>query len=213
MNDSDDSESGTGKLALSSDSDESTDIINDDNITNKRKMKNYKCIFEYESHNQVVERMNEPIGDSTYRFRYKRKCLVGEKHYYFCNGNLDCPKSVYVLYHSESLKASIWLASGTHLHKIGKPASLPPKSVAHIKKLFEESIRWTNREIIASLKRNNCPQLHKTQINNLKSRMKEKRIGAANCYLHQLKEWAESHQDIPENDDVVFCGGFSFVIP
>ena len=41
--------------------------------------------------------------------------------------------------------------------------------------------------------------------------MEEKRIGAANCYLHQLKEWTESHQDIPENDDVVFCGGFGFV--
>ncbi len=73
-----DSESGTGKLALPSDSDESTDIINDDNITNERKTRNHKCIFEYESHNQVVERMNEPIGDSTYRFRYKRKCVVGE---------------------------------------------------------------------------------------------------------------------------------------
>ena len=51
-------------------------------------------IFEYERHNQVVEQMNEPIGDSTYRFRYKRKCVVGEKHFYFCNGNQDCPKSV-----------------------------------------------------------------------------------------------------------------------
>jgi hypothetical protein len=42
INDSDDSKLGSGKLALSSDSDESRDIINDDNIKNKRKAKKYK---------------------------------------------------------------------------------------------------------------------------------------------------------------------------
>ncbi len=125
--------------------------------------------------------------------------------------NQDCPKSLYILRLNDSLKSSIWLSSCPHEHKSLKPFVLPPKSVEHIKKLFEEKTKWTNNEIISSLRRNNCPQLTKPQINNLKSRMKQKRIGTANCLLYQLKEWAERKSLIPDDEDEIFCGGFDFV--
>ena len=109
------------------------------------------------------------------------------------------------------MKSSIWLAKVSHEHKSKKASVLPPKSVAHIKKLFEEKIRLTNNEIIASLRRHNCPQLTKAQINNLKSRLREKRIGAANCCLYELKEWSEKKLLIPLDDDEIFCGGFDYI--
>ena len=57
--------------------------------------------------------------------------------------------------------------------------------------LFAEKTRFTNNEIINSLRRHNCPQLTKTQSNNLKSRLKHKRIGSANCCLYEIMEWAK----------------------
>lgn len=112
--------------------------------------------------------------------------------------------------HSESVKASIWLAKNSHCHKEIYLGNLPAKSVAHIKKLFEEKFRYSNNEIINSLRRNNCPQLTKTQINNLKQRLKRKKIGKSNCCVYEIKEWCEKNMDIPYDDDQIFCGGFSF---
>ena len=68
--------------------------------------------------------------------------------------------------------ATVWLAKNNHHHKDSAVGNLPPKSVAHIKKLLEEKTRYSNNEIINSLRRHNCPQLTKLQINNLKQRLK-----------------------------------------
>jgi hypothetical protein len=53
--------------------------------------------------------------------------------------------------------------------------------------------------------------LTKIQINNLKSRLREKRIGAAKCCLYELKQWSERKLLVPRDDDEVFCGGFDYV--
>jgi hypothetical protein len=176
----------------------------------KRKLKSYKLIEEYDNYNEALNRLKEPVGENTYVFRYTKKTFEGAKDYYFCHGNQQCPKCLYILRHSDSIKSSIWLAKVSHEHK-SKTSVLPSKSVAHIKKLFEDKIRLTNNEIIASLRRNNCPQLTKAQINNLKARLRDKRIGAANCCLYELKEWCEKKLLVPRDDDEIFCGGFDYV--
>ena len=146
-------------------------------IKKKRKFKSYKCIEEYDNFNAARDRLKEPVGENTYIFRFSKQTIEGVKdYYYYCHGNQQCPKCLYILRHSDSIKkSSIWLAKVSHAHKSKKANVLPPKSVEHIKKLFEEKLRLTNNEIIASLRRNNCPQLTKIQINNLKSRLREKK--------------------------------------
>ena len=141
--------------SINNESDESINNESDHSINNPSKKinKKYKCILEYNNSTLALERIKEPICDETYRFRYKRKHVTGDKHFYFCHGNQNCPKSLYILFHSDSLITSIWLASCTHFHKSKKPAVLPPKSIAHINKLYEEKTRWTNNEIIASLRK------------------------------------------------------------
>jgi hypothetical protein len=44
-----------------------------------------------------------------------------------------------------------------------------------------------------------------------KSRLREKRIGAANCCLYELKDWSEKKLLVPQDDDEIFCGGFDYV--
>jgi hypothetical protein len=168
-------------------------------------------IEEYDNFKEALERLKEAVGENAYVFLYTKKTVEGDKDYYFCHGNQQCPKCLYILRHSDSIKSSIWLAKVSHEHKTKKASVLPLKSVAHINKLFEDKIRLTNNEIIASLRRNNCPQLTKAQINNLKSRLRVKRIGAANCCLYELKDWCEKKLLVPRDDDEVFCGGFDYV--
>ena len=104
----------------------------------KRKTKNYKCILEFDSYPAALKRLEEPLSDSQYIYRYSRNCLEGDKDYYFCQGQQKCPKCLYILRHSDSLKASIFICSRPHVHKDTKGGSLPLKSVNHIKKLYEE---------------------------------------------------------------------------
>ena len=187
------------RLHLYNSSQNTTSMLSDNsNSSNKkRKTKSYQCILEYEDFKSAQERLNEPVGEHSYKFRYTKRGLIGQKDYYFCHGNQKCPKNLYILAHSDSVKASIWLVRGQHKHKEKKAAVLPLKSVAHIKKLFDEKLRLTNTEIIQSLKRNNCPQLTRSQINNLKQRLKHARVGKANCCLYELKSWCEKKRDIP----------------
>jgi hypothetical protein len=44
-----------------------------------------------------------------------------------------------------------------------------------------------------------------------KARLRDKRIGVANCCLYELKEWCEKKLLVPRDDDEIFCGGFDYV--
>ena len=176
-----------------------------------RILRPYKCIFEFNDCQSAIQKLKEPIGDAMYIFRYTRSTIEGYKDYYHCQGQQKCPKTLYILRHSDSLKASIWISSMPHAHKQTNGGSLPQKSVAHIKKMFEEKYRYTNNEIINSLRRHNCPQLTKQQINNLKARIKQQKVGPSNCCLQELIEWSQLKRAIPEDDDEIFCGGFDYL--
>ena len=117
-----------------------------------RVLRPYKCIFKFDDCHSAIQRLKEPIGDM-YIFRYTKSTIEGYKYYYHCQGQQKCSKTVYILRHSDSLKASIWLCSMPHAHTQTTGGSLPQKSVNHIKKMFEEKSRYTNNEIINSLRR------------------------------------------------------------
>ena len=176
------------------------------NPKQRRVLRSYKCILEFENCQFALQRLEEPIGDVMYIFRYTRSTISGDKDFYHCQGHQKCSKTLYILRHSDSLKASIWLCTAAHAHIKTNGGALPAKSVAHIKKLFEEKARYTNNEIISSLRRHNCPQLTKIQINNLKSRLKQQKIGPANCCLQELVEWSQRKREIPEDHQRVAVG-------
>ena len=102
-------------------SNNSSNISSTSNSTNtctksknaRRTARSYKCILEFESASEALKRIQKPINDFKYRFRYTRETKEGAKDFYHCEGQLKSPKILYILRHSESLKASIWLAKPT----------------------------------------------------------------------------------------------------
>ena len=60
------------------------------------------------------------------------------------------------------------------------------------------------------LRKKQQPEIHKTQLNNLKMRLKEKALGSSNGKISDLKNWCNERSEIPDNDDEVFCGGFEY---
>ena len=107
-------------LHLSQDSKNNSSSSNNSSKNNpsrsRRKAKSYQCIDEYNDMKSALARMKETIGDETYIFRYTRKTIEGHKDFYNCHGNQGCPKTLYILRHSDSLKTSIWLAKDPHIH-------------------------------------------------------------------------------------------------
>jgi len=57
----------------------------------------------------------------------------------------------------------------------------------------------------------NMPQITVRQLNNLESRMKEKKLGKSNNNLPELIKWCEERIEIPIEPDLDFCGGIEYV--
>ena len=56
------------------------------------------------------------------------------------------------------------------------------------------------------------PQITIMQLNNLKARIKKQDIGTTNATLSEIIDWCEARQDIPQDDDQIFCGGIDYEI-
>ena len=157
----------------SSSSENGNPSVNNRKVPHKKGLNRpYECIMEFSDCPSAIRRLKQPICNTMYKFRYTRHTITGQKDFYHCQGHQKCPKTLYILRHSDSLKSSIWLCSMSHAHMETRGSSLPQNSVAHIKKLFKVKSRYTNSEILNSLRRHNCPPLTIGQINNLKSRLK-----------------------------------------
>jgi hypothetical protein len=62
--------------------------------------------LETKEFNEALARLKEPVGENAYVFRYTKQTFEGDKDYYFCHGNQQCPKCLYILRHIDSIKSS-----------------------------------------------------------------------------------------------------------
>ena len=54
------------------------------------------------------------------------------------------------------------------------------------------------------------PQITTKQLNNIKSRLKEKKHGKSTSNLTDIIDWCNSRLEIPVDLDEVFCGGIDY---
>ena len=58
----------------------------------------------------------------------------------------------------------------------------------------------------------NLPQITTAMLNNLKARLKCKKIGKSQSNLTEIIKWSESNLATPTDLDQVFCGGIDYEI-
>ena len=56
------------------------------------------------------------------------------------------------------------------------------------------------------------PQITTMQLNNLETRLKRENIGTSNATLSEIIDWCQERQEIPIDDDQIFCGGIHYEI-
>ena len=60
------------------------------------------------------------------------------------------------------------------------------------------------------IRENLLPQITTKQLNNLKSRLKEKKHGKSSTNLNEIIEWCNNKLEIPTDLDEPFCGGIDY---
>jgi hypothetical protein len=114
------------------------------NFTNKKargKAKEYSKIMQFSDFETAAYAMKTHVAGQMWIRKYVRKCKDGDKVYYACKSNPNCPKTLYIQRKSNSNDASIWLCSSSnHQHKVANKGPLPADTVDLVKKLLKNGI-------------------------------------------------------------------------
>ena len=160
----------------------------------------YKMALHY-----VIENLKE------YKFRYSRPSKEGQKRFYHCVGFHKCPCTIYLLKHSDSQECSIWKADTQHKHNTNASNRLPKKTIELVQQCIKDGIR-SNKRIIEKIKANKLQQITKNQLKNLKARIKDNKFGKTEGTLSELINWCQKNEEIPDDEDKVFCGSLDYNI-
>jgi len=88
---------------------------------------------------------------------------------------------------------------------------LPTKKIEVVKQMIKDGIK-SNTLILNKIRADMLPQITTMQLNNLKARLKRENIGTSNATLSEIIDWCQERQEIPIDDDQIFCGGIHYEI-
>jgi hypothetical protein len=82
----------------------------------------------------------------------------------------------------------------------------------HMKQKIKSTIHGISQPsaILRLIREENLPEITEKQLTNLKARHNKKTLGASSVSLADLIEWCENKKLIPEDNDEVFVGTFTF---
>ena len=187
------------------------DVIEDQPVVSKgRGMgREYSKILNLPDYPAAKKYMSEIMPN--YVFRYGREGLDGDTKYYRRGGFLKCPKMVYIRLHCESSECSIHQSTEDHEHLVNS-AKIPQQVIDLVQQCLADNI-ISNKRILEKCREQHFAQITTMQLNNLKSRLKAKKLGkATSTNLDEIIKWCEAGTAIPSDPDEVFCGGIDHVV-
>ena len=115
---------------------------------------------------------------------YRNEC--GDKFYYICKGFLICKKIVYIHLHVDSLKCTIYQSKEEHSHNLNKN-KIDQRVIDLVRDCLNDKVS-SNSRIMEKIREKLLPQITTKQLNNLKSRLKEKKHGKSSTNLIEIIE-------------------------
>ena len=168
--------------------------------------KNYIFVESFENLILAKEKINNDVLTS-WKWVRKTNTDEGEKIYYGCKSK-GCFVASYLLCHSDNLKVSLFESENEHSHDSNlSDKGIPEITKSEIKKLYENGVKKPNL-ILRSLANFNVPIPSKKQLNNLLAYYKKTKYGLFTISIGQLKDFAEKHMIIPEDQDCFYVGNY-----
>ncbi len=100
--------------------------------------KTYAEIQRFEDAKSADIAMEREINGQYWTRRNTIETDDGDKVYYSCKNYKDCPKTAYILRHSDSEDASLWVAECEHIHKAKANCILPKVTVDYVIELLNQ---------------------------------------------------------------------------
>jgi hypothetical protein len=139
---------------------------------------------------------------------FSNNTLEGRKVYFRCkkakSRGVKCSARRFLLYHSDSLKISLYKTNKDHDHdKTENIRGISNEVKDIIKQLINDGVTLS-RQIIMALQERNVNIPTKLQLNNYIAQYKKARFGASAISLGELEKWCEENSHIPGDEDKSF---------
>jgi len=95
------------------------DSEQENNDPKRRCQRLYTKYMEYDSLENATNVIHKQLLGIEWTKRWTNETQEGEKIYFSCKGHPKCPKQIYILRHSDSLKTSIYICEADHAHVEG----------------------------------------------------------------------------------------------
>ncbi|CAF3850379.1 unnamed protein product [Rotaria sp. Silwood1] len=116
---------------------------------------------------------------------------------------LQCPASIYRLYHADSDKVTVYQTEAAHEHHNGSTRSIDENVKKVIENLVNNGIKKPKLILRALQSRGiNVPTL--AQLNNYLVHYRKKKFGANKISLGELEQWCKDNQNIPLDENESF---------
>ncbi len=134
--------------------------------------------YDYISTHSDLESAKKAIDEGLIANQYwtrgnKYSTKSGDKICYTCRSFVKCPKRMYLLLDTENQDVHAYVSTDNHAHETISKLRLDTVSKQKVLELIDSGVVQPRR-ILRELEKHNLPRLTKTQINNLKARLKKK---------------------------------------
>ena len=154
-----------------------------------------------------LEIANGDVAENFWKKKQSNISTSGEKIYYDCKFKKSgCQASMYLLIEDET-KGKIFISDNEHTgHEELENLAIANEVKEKITEL--EALRTMPEAMLSHLLKVGLKPPKKTQLNNFLRKVRKNKLSVHGSTLNDLKTWCLENQNIPEDDDTVFVGGF-----
>ncbi|CAF1431807.1 unnamed protein product [Rotaria magnacalcarata] len=190
---------------------EENDGINgNERVPKKEKLK--KCWIKENTFDNAGE-AEASIKDKWSK-HYTNHTEKGRMVYYRCKKaklrGSQCTLSIYLLYHAETDKVTIYKTEAEHDHHVDKVRGIDENVKKCIEELFNDGI-MKPKEIIRALQARKVKIPTYTQLNNYLVHYKKKKYGSHKISLGELEQWCKNNLNIPTDENEAFVVSYKIL--
>ncbi|CAF1480218.1 unnamed protein product [Rotaria sp. Silwood1] len=180
------------------------------NFQKKKKLK--KCWIKERTFDTVAE-AEASILDQWSK-HYTNHTENGRMVYYRCNKaklrGPQCSISIYLLYHADHDKVTIYKTEAEHDHHVDKVRGIDENVKKCIEELYNDGI-MKPKQIIRALQARKVKMPTCTQLNNYLVYYKKNKYGSHKISLGELGQWCENNQNIPTDENESFVVSYKIL--
>ena len=189
--------------------------INKPLVKKRGKAKYYDNYCSFNSLKKAEDALSGTFLNNKWVHKNTTDSLEGEKKWYYCKIK-SCPVVCQLILNKDLLtRVSLLLSDNHHSHDDNQAVDSQPNEhriAREFKVKIEELVSFGCKpgKIMIELRKAGLEVPKTTQLYNFIKYNRKDKLGSTTISLNDLKEWAATRMDIPDDEDTMFVGSFHY---